>query len=363
MKASEVTDFEAMAAATSHDLGETLELREEPPEPSPGRASPRLLSASPEPPRGATRGANFEAMMAALAPAPSDLGFSWTKGRQLGRGAFGTVYEAFVTASSNPELKGTFLAVKEIPLVGSERHFAKELLNLEREMQLLKVLDHPNIVRYAGASYTNGVVLIFTEYMAGGSVASMLKQFGGPFSVEVTRRYSRQVLHGLAFLHGRRIIHRDLKGANVLTTPQGQAKLSDFGSARPIGDLVSASNGLLNDSGLVGSVYWMAPEVFSGHYGRHADVWSMGCFVLEMASGRHPWPKIGSGLQMIKYIRSAKSGPPVPPGVPDVARHFLQRCCQRDPRRRPRAAELLSDPLVAETPPDVGKPDAEAQQT
>lgn len=286
-------------------------------------------------------GDQFASLASVLAPSSECLGFTWTKGRLLGQGAFGSVYEAFVPTAAK---KGTFLAVKEISLQGPERQYAKELNALQKEVMVLRQVKHPNIVRYVGATFSDGVVHIFTEYMAGGSVSKMLKQFG-PFGTGIVRRYTRHVLKGLTYLHRKRIMHRDLKGGNILINPQGRAKLADFGASRPIGDLVSAS-GVLK-SKLVGSVYWMAPEVCTGKYGRYADIWSVGCTVLEMFLAAHPWPRFDSPLQAIKHIAQAGTPPPIPPQIPDVAQAFILLCCQLQPSQRPRAAELLSHQLVA----------------
>lgn len=135
--------------------------------------------------------------------------------------------------------------------------------------------------RYLGTNKTDRYLYIILEYVTGGSVASMLKQFG-PFSENLIRRFSYQILSGVSYLHSKGIIHRDIKGANILVTDTGVAKLADFGCSKRLPGLCSVS---LEESMLAirGSIPWMAPEVIKqSGYGRSSDIWSFGATVIEM---------------------------------------------------------------------------------
>uniref|UniRef100_A0A7S1SGF6 Protein kinase domain-containing protein n=1 Tax=Tetraselmis chuii TaxID=63592 RepID=A0A7S1SGF6_9CHLO len=100
-----------------------------------------------------------------------------------------------------------------------------------------------------------------------------------------------------------------------------------------------------------GSVFWMAPEVIKGTgYGRRADIWSVGCTVLEMLTGMHPWPNLDNHWSAMFHIAKAKHGPPLPDNVSPVCRDFLQCCFQVDARLRPTATELLQHPYVSQIP-------------
>lgn len=188
-------------------------------------------------------------------------------------------------------------------------------------------------------------IYVFLEYVPGGSIAQMLERFG-PFSEELCRHYARQLLQGLEYLHGRKIIHRDLKGANVLVSRDGVVKLADFGASKAFYD-ATLTDGLKS---IKGSVFWMAPEVMKGTgYGRRADIWSVACVVIEMLTGQHPWPDLDNHWSAIFAIAKATAGPPLPEGISDQCRDFLTKCFQVDPRHRPKASEMLQHPFVAGT--------------
>ncbi|KAG9528404.1 MAP kinase-like protein, partial [Aureobasidium melanogenum] len=157
---------------------------------------------------------------------------------------------------------------------------------LKREIGLLRELKHPNIVQYLGSNSDDSHLNIFLEYVAGGSVATMLVNYGS-LGEPLIANFVRQILSGLAYLHSKDIIHRDIKGANILVDNHGSVKISDFG----ISKRVEASSLLVPPTGkrtgprvsLQGSVFWMAPEVVKQTaYTRKADIWSLGCLIVEM---------------------------------------------------------------------------------
>uniref|UniRef100_A0A3P8SHW8 Mitogen-activated protein kinase kinase kinase 19 n=1 Tax=Amphiprion percula TaxID=161767 RepID=A0A3P8SHW8_AMPPE len=170
--------------------------------------------------------------------------------------------------------QGKLIAVKQVSLDSSDPDAAKKEYNrLQGEVELLKTLSHINIVGFLGTSLYKHVVSIFMEYIPGGSIASILHR-----------------LAGVAYLHLNRVIHRDLKGNNVMLMPTGVIKLIDFGCARRLSCLnytASNSGDLLKS--VHGTPYWMAPEVINETgYGRKSDIWSVGCTVFEMATGKPP---------------------------------------------------------------------------
>ena len=117
----------------------------------------------------------------------------------------------------------------------------------------------------------------------GGSLLAIVNKFGA-LPEEATRRYTRQILAGLEYLHFNSVIHRDIKAANVLVDRNGVCKLADFGTAKKVHELNSQKNSM------TGTVNWMAPEVIKQEkYGRAADIWSVGCTVYEMITGQPPW--------------------------------------------------------------------------
>ena len=175
----------------------------------------------------------------------------------------------------------------------------------------------------------------------------MIKQFG-PLNEELVRLYTRQILLGLAYLHDRSIVHRDVKGANVLVSEQGVCKLADFGCSKQLHGLRTGSlEASLN--ALQGSVPWMAPEVIkqSGH-GRSADIWSVGATIVEMATASHPWPQFTNHLAALFGIATTTEPPPTPDSLSETAAKFLAECFYVDPERRGTAAALLAHAFVEE---------------
>lgn len=163
---------------------------------------------------------------------------------------------------------------------------------------MLKNLDHPNIVKYhALQRHSENEIDIVLEMVSGGSIRQILDRFGS-FEETLVRIYTIQIMEGLKYLHSREIVHRDLKCANVLVNTEGQVKLSDFGSStklQAISASLSDENGSEEQSStgnreIKGSPYWMAPEIVKGQGGgKPSDVWSLGCCIIEMVTGKPPW--------------------------------------------------------------------------
>ncbi|WIA31226.1 hypothetical protein OEZ86_001224 [Tetradesmus obliquus] len=281
----------------------------------------------------------------------------WTCGRLLGEGAYGKVFEGLNKRT------GELMAVKALTLLGRPDSEAvrNQLQELTQELHMYKQLKHAHIVGYIDARFdtSTNTLYIFLENVPGGSIASMLQRFGGPFPENVARNYTRQLLLGLEYLHSQLIVHRDVKGGNALLTTSGIVKLADFGASKihKAGDGGSSSSGSAEGGdacrsvlaqSLRGSACWMAPEVVRGQgYGRKADIWSLGCTVLEMLSGKHPWPDIDNQFAVMLAIHNATQGPPRPPGLSPLANDFLDHCFRMNPNDRSSAEQLLTHAWVA----------------
>lgn len=274
---------------------------------------------------------------------------NWLKGARIGSGSFGTVY-----LGMNP-FTGELMAVKQIPLVpeadannnDNENLQKNNMQEQQREMMLLKELNHENIVRYYGSSTDENYLNIFLEYVPGGSVQTMLNSYG-PFEEPLIRNFIRQVLIGLSYLHSEDIIHRDIKGANILIDIKGTVKIGDFGISKKVStideeDEESKKTG--KKASLQGSVFWMAPEVVKQTtYTKKADIWSVGCLIVEMFTGRHPFPELSQMQALFKI------GNHITPTIPEwctmEAKEFLTKTFEINFEMRPDAIGLLAEQFL-----------------
>lgn len=187
---------------------------------------------------------------------------------------------------------------------------------------MLANLKHPNIVRYIGTSKEKEKLNIFLEYVAQGSLSSLLVKFGS-LNENIVVRFTKQIIEGLEYLHWNGVIHRDIKGANVLVDNNGICKLSDFGSSKNIGTALQSEK----YNSLKGTANWMAPEVIkqTGH-GRYADIWSLACTVIEMATGKPPWHHFGNPVYTMYHIAKKGLPPPLPDDISRDMEEFLLAC-------------------------------------
>eukprot|EP00756_Hemistasia_phaeocysticola_P053714 Hpha_TRINITY_DN29671_c0_g1::TRINITY_DN29671_c0_g1_i1::g.165157::m.165157 len=268
----------------------------------------------------------------------------WQRVQLLGRGSFGKVYLGL-----RPD--GTFFAVKVLEL--SSDSPVDKLEELMREVDVMSKLVHENIVEYYGCTFDREKqeLQIFMEYEQGGSVGALVRRMELPLSDEVASTYMHQILLGVAYLHSKTVIHRDLKGDNVLLSADGVCKLADFGTSKSVKEGHAAT--------ITGTPAWMAPEVISAgakgagrapgeSYSFAADIWSCGIITCELMNrGKPPWPRFESAWQAAFTIGSwSKDLPPEVPEVSAVCRRFMILCLKPKPEARPSAQELLRDPFV-----------------
>ncbi|OIV90859.1 hypothetical protein TanjilG_15592 [Lupinus angustifolius] len=273
-------------------------------------------------------------------PSPPQISMiRWRKGQLIGCGAFGQVYMGMNLDS------GELLAVKQVLIAANSASKEKaqaHIKELEEEVKLLKDLSHPNIVRYLGTVREEDTINIFLEFVSGGSISSLLGKFGA-FPETVIRIYTKQLLLGLEYLHKNGIMHRDIKGANILVDNKGCIKLADFGASKQVAELATISGA----KSMKGTPYWMAPEVIlqTGH-SFSADIWSVGCTLIEMATGKPPWSQQYQEVAALFHIGTTKSHPPIPDHLSVEGKDFLLKCLQKEPILRASASELLQHPFV-----------------
>ncbi|KAL7251841.1 hypothetical protein ACSBR1_013652 [Camellia fascicularis] len=263
----------------------------------------------------------------------------WRKGELIGCGAFGRVYMGMNLDS------GELIAVKQVSIAANNASKEKtqaHIRELEEEVKLLKNLSHPNIVRYLGTAREEESLNILLEFVPGGSISSLLGKFGS-FPESVIRMYTKQLLLGLEYLHKNGIMHRDIKGANILVDNKGCIKLADFGASKKVVELATITGA----KSMKGTPYWMAPEVIlqTGH-SFSADIWSVGCTVIEMATGKPPWSQQYQEVAALFHIGTTKSHPPIPEHLSLEAKDFLLKCLLKEPNLRSAASDLLQHPFV-----------------
>ncbi|XP_021821038.1 mitogen-activated protein kinase kinase kinase 5-like [Prunus avium] len=259
----------------------------------------------------------------------------WQKGKLIGRGTFGRVYLA-----TNRET-GSSCAMKEVELDLNDPKSAERKKQLEQEIEVLRTLNHPNIVQYYGSEVIDDHFYMYLQqYVHFGSINKYVQDhIIGAMTESVVRNFTRHILYGLAFLHSKKIVHRDIKGANLCVDASGVVKIAGFGMAKRL-------NGQSNNLSLKGSPYWMAPEVViqnNPDLGLAVDIWSLGCTIIEMLNGKPPWSDFTGPQAMFKVLDKI---PDIPETLSAEGKDFLSRCFRRNPAERPSAIQLLEHPFV-----------------
>eukprot|EP01064_Diplonema_japonicum_P030304 TRINITY_DN5132_c0_g2_i1.p1 TRINITY_DN5132_c0_g2~~TRINITY_DN5132_c0_g2_i1.p1 ORF type:complete len:893 (+),score=179.74 TRINITY_DN5132_c0_g2_i1:42-2720(+) len=273
--------------------------------------------------------------------------FNWKKGDLIGQGGFGTVHIGL-----NLET-GELMAVKNVEFSSKDTNVVSKMKQLQKEIEIMKPLDHTHVVRYFFTERMGNSINIFMEYVPGGSLQKLLKTFG-PLSETTVVQYTYQILLGLAHLHGQGIIHRDIKGANVLLTVEGTVKVADFGASA----IVETKDQI---TGVQGTPYWMAPEVISAQgHNWEADIWSLGCTVMEMLTAKPPWHHLKlTQVEVLQWIVGDMDHDPpikVPENLTLASEMFLLDCLKRQPESRPSARQLIEHHYFTEDAEEASNP-------
>ena len=289
---------------------------------------------------------------------------SWKQTRQIGVGAYGAVYVGVLD-------DGVHLAMKE--QLGAQRRDAEEA---KLVLELLKGLRHPHLTEMLDVVFdpVGGRLCILMEYVSGGTLGALVRGMDTRLEEATAAYYIHQVLQALSFLHSNEVVHRDIKGDNILLTPEGTAKLCDFGSLKKLnsdadwGKLPSPaampfspaagmpfSNATMSTCGntQVGSPNWIAPEVLACGTGfvtagTPADIYSLGCTVSEVLNKGVP-PGKADCANLWAAMMNAPAYPPenVVEDVSTSAHDFIWKCLTKDPSERDDAPELLRHPFIA----------------
>ncbi|XP_015081837.2 mitogen-activated protein kinase kinase kinase 18-like [Solanum pennellii] len=260
------------------------------------------------------------------------LKMDWTRGRTIGHGSTAAVFVA------KSRFSDEVFAVKSVELSKSQL--------LQKEQKILSQLSSPYIVTYKGYNVTKeNDKLIFNlmmEYMPDGTLYDEIRKQGGRMNEPLIGYYTKQMVKGLEFLHSGGITHCDIKGQNILLGKTG-AKIADFGCSRWIHP--AERNGGAKPIG--GTPMFMAPEVARGEeQGFAADIWGLGCTIIEMATGGSPWNNVTTAASLLYKIAFSEQSPEIPKFLSLQARDFLSKCLKRDPKERWTAKHLLKHPFL-----------------
>ncbi|XP_029031796.1 mitogen-activated protein kinase kinase kinase 4 isoform X2 [Betta splendens] len=261
--------------------------------------------------------------------------FKWQRGNKIGEGQYGKVYTCINVDT------GELMAMKEIRFQPNDHKTIKETAD---ELKIFEGIKHPNLVRYFGVELHREEMYIFMEYCDEGTLEEV-SRLG--LQEHVIRLYSKQITTAINVLHEHGIVHRDIKGANIFLTSSGLIKLGDFGCSVKLRNNTHTMPGEVNST--LGTAAYMAPEVITrakgeGH-GRAADIWSLGCVLIEMVTGKRPWHEYEHNFQ-IMYKVGMGHKPPIPEKLSTEGKDFLCHCLESEPKRRWTANMLLDHPFV-----------------
>ncbi|XP_032635774.1 serine/threonine-protein kinase 36 [Chelonoidis abingdonii] len=246
----------------------------------------------------------------------------------IGEGSFGRVYKG------RRKYSAQVVALKFIPKVGRSE---KELKNLQREIEIMRGLHHPNIVQMLDSFETDKEVVVVTDY-AEGELFQILEDDGN-LPEEQVQDIASQLVSALYYLHSHRILHRDMKPQNILLGKGGIIKLCDFGFARAM-----SINTMVLTS-IKGTPLYMAPELVQERpYDHTADLWAVGCILYELVVGTPPF-YTNSIFQLVSLI--VRDPIKWPKAMSPLFKSFLQGLLMKDPRQRLSWPELLCHPFIA----------------
>jgi serine/threonine protein kinase len=261
---------------------------------------------------------------------------NWVRGHTLGSGSFATVHLAKHTKDF-----GNFPSLSAVKSCNLDNCFS-----LQNEKHILDQLgSSPHIIKCFGHDQTfendQEYYNIFLEYAAGGTLNDQLYNYGGKFTEKHVRRYTRSIVEGLKYIHENGFVHCDLKLPNILVFDDDNIKISDFGLAK--------EKGLVDKQQCRGTPMYMSPEAINDNvHESPADIWALGCAVVEMITGEPVWKNETDMWMLFTRIVIREEQPFIPDELSQEGKDFLDKCFARDPLKRWSADMLLKHPFISE---------------
>lgn len=252
--------------------------------------------------------------------------------KQVGKGAYGVVFKV------RSKKEKTIYALKTIDISKMDK---KTLTNSLNEIRILCSIDHPNVVGYKEAFVQDTKLCVVMEYVGGGDLyerVTSCKNKGYCITEESIWKYSTQIMNGLKALHDLKIIHRDIKSANIfLSDDYETVKLGDLNVAKVAKEEYASTQ--------IGTPYYLAPEIWTNErYDFRCDIFSMGCVMFEMAALEVPFE--AANLQEL-FKQITKSQPArIPERYSDQLNAAIHKFLEKDPERRPNIYQVLEMPVV-----------------
>ncbi|TYJ51443.1 hypothetical protein B9479_007986 [Cryptococcus floricola] len=270
----------------------------------------------------------------------------WRIGRTIGKGSSGRVKIA------KHAVTGKYAAIKIVPkgLILNSRMSMSEagakadkvLLGIEREIVIMKLIDHPNVLNLYDVWETSSELYLIMEYVPGGELFDYLVK-RGRLPVSEALHYFQQIIHAVDYCHRFNVCHRDLKPENLLLDKDKNIKVADFGMAA-----WEAGDKMLETS--CGSPHYASPEIVAGkaYHGSASDIWSCGIILFALLTGRLPF----DDDNIRALLQKVKAGVfEMPDEIKDPARDLLRRMLEKDPERRITMSEILTHPFFVSRPP------------
>ncbi len=257
--------------------------------------------------------------------------------RELGHGGAGIVYLARDTKLDRQ------VAIKSLPPEFADD--VKTQARFQREAKLLASLNHPNIATiHEELEETEGRTYLVLEYVPGETLGQRIA--GGPIALRDALATALEVAEAMAAAHAKGVIHRDLKPENIKITPEGRTKVLDFGIAKMVGAAGPAAATITEPGHVIGTPGYMSPEQARGELAdRRTDIWSFGCVLYEMLTGRCAFPGETASEALASILKTDPDWQAMPPEVAPGVRRIIGRCLQKDPEQRYQSAAALCEDL------------------